>query len=55
MGEIHAVSFIRDTSIRDMVDFPKETKGHMAEETICSEIAKGQFSTTDPSFSTALI
>ena len=32
------------------MDFPKQTKGHIVEETIFSDIAKGQFSTTDPVF-----
>ena len=41
---IHAVWFIRDTSIKDMVEFPKQTKGHMVIETIGSDTAKGQSS-----------
>ena len=41
---IHAVWFIRDTSIRDMVEFPKQSKGHMVIETIGSDTAKGQSS-----------
>ena len=40
---IHTVWLIRDTSIRDTVEFPRQTKGHMVEETICSDLAKGQF------------
>ena len=36
---IHAVWFIRDTSIRDMVEFPKQSKGHMVIETIGSDTA----------------
>ena len=41
---IHAVWFIRDTSIRDMVEFPKQAEGHMVIETIGSDTAKGQSS-----------
>ena len=41
---LHAVWFIRDTSIRDMVEFPKQSKGHMVIETIGSDTAKGQSS-----------
>jgi len=52
---IHAVWFIRDTSIRDMVEFPKQTKGHMVSETICSNTAKGQSSFKNPSFCTVSI
>ena len=52
---IHAVWFIRDTSIRDMVEFPKQTKGQVIEGTICSDIAKGQFDSKYPSFFVALI
>ena len=42
--QIHTVWFIRDTSIRDMVEFPKQSKGHMVIETIGSDTAKGQSS-----------
>ena len=45
-----AVPFIRDTSIRDMAEFPKQTKGHMVEKTIWSDKAKEQFGTTDKKF-----
>ena len=31
---LHPVWFIRDTSIKDMVEFPKQTKGHMVIETM---------------------
>ena len=41
---VHAVWFIRDTSIRDMVEFPKQSKGHMVIGTIGSDTAKGQSS-----------
>ena len=41
---LRPVWFIRDTSIKDMVEFPKQTKGHMVIETICSNTAKGQSS-----------
>ena len=41
---LHAVWFIRDTFIRDMVEFPKQSKGHMVIETIGSDTAKGQSS-----------
>ena len=43
-GVIHAVWFIRDTFIRDMVEFPKQSTGHMVIETIGSDTAKGQSS-----------
>ena len=46
----HAFGFIRDTSIRDMVRFPRQTKEHMVEETICLELAKGQFGFKAPNF-----
>ena len=50
---LHPVWFIRDTSIKDMVEFPKQTKGHMVDyETICSNTAKGQSSFKNPSFCT---
>ena len=52
---LHTVWFIRDTSIRDMVEFPKQTKGQVIEGTICSDIAKGQFDSKYPSFCVALI
>ena len=52
---IHAVWFIRDTSIRDMVEFPKQTKGQVIEGTICSDLAKGQLDSNDFNLCTAFI
>ena len=52
---VHTVWFIRDTSIRDMVEFPKQSKGHMVNETIGSDTAKGQSSFKNPCFCTVSI
>ena len=52
---LHTVWFIRDTSIRDMVEFPEQTKGHLVIETICSNTAKGQSIFKNPSLCTVSI
>ena len=52
---VHPVWFIRDTAIRDMVEFPKQTKEHVVIETICSNTAKGQSSFKNPRFCTVSI
>ena len=41
--DIHAVWFIKDTSIRDIVESPRQTKGHIVEETTGSDTSKGHF------------
>ena len=38
-----------------MIEFPKPAKGHMVNETIGSDAAKGQSSFKNPSFCTVLI
>ena len=52
---IHAVWFIRDTSIRDIVESPRQSKGHIDEGTTCLETAKGRLGSKGPSFSAAFM
>ena len=52
---VHAVSLMRDTSIGDMVKFSKQTKGHVVEVSICSDLAMRQLDSNDPNFCTTAI